>query len=167
MNKNQPIISIIVAVDANNLIGNKNTIPWKIPGELTRFRSITMDKPIIMGRKTHESIGKILDGRINIILTKNKKYKKKYVHIFNDFLECIKQFSSYPEIMIIGGSEIYNLALPYTNRIYMTQINSEFVGDTWFPNINKAEWNIIEQEQKIYKEKNISYSFLVLQRINV
>ena len=147
-------------------VGNKNTIPWEIPGELKRFRNITMGKPIIMGRKTHDSIGVVLDGRENIILTRNKNYKKNDVHVYNNFLECVKKFNSYPEIMVIGGSEIYNLALPFTQKIYLTKIKDEYTGDTWFPALNESEWNIVEQENKNYKEKDINYSFLILERVN-
>ena len=106
MNIKQNLVSIIVAMDAKNLIGNKNSIPWHIPGELASFRRISMGKPIIMGRKTHESIGKILDGRVNVVLTKNPNFKKKGVHVFNSLEDALTSFKNHQEIMIIGGEEI-------------------------------------------------------------
>ena len=90
-----PIISIIVAMDENNLIGKKDRIPWHIPSELSRFRDLTMGKPIIMGRKTHESIGKILEGRVNIVLTTNKKYTHDGVIIYHDLLKIFQDYSNY------------------------------------------------------------------------
>ena len=106
------IISIIVAMDKNNLIGQKSQIPWHIPSELKRFRSLTMGKPIVMGRKTHESIGRVLDGRDNIVLTSNKRYFKQGVIVYNNLEQIFKDFSHHKEIIIIGGG-IVGLTIAY------------------------------------------------------
>ena len=160
------LVSIIVAMDSNNLIGNKNNIPWHIPGELTRFRKITMGKPIVMGRKTHESIGKVLDGRVNIVLTKNLSFKKDGIYVFNNLEDALERFKSHGEIMIIGGEDIFKLAIPITKKIYITQIRKEFKGDAWFPKINYKEWKIIASEDRFSRKKNIEYSYIIYERVN-
>ena len=164
--KDLPLVSIIVAMDSNNLIGNKNNLPWHIPGELQRFKRITMGKAIIMGRKTHNSIGKILEGRMNIILSKNSSFKSKDAHVFNTLDDVLEKFTSNDEIFIIGGEEIFKLALPITQKIYMTKIHKNFKGDTWFPKINEIEWKVIDAENHFNEEKQIKYSFLIYERIN-
>jgi dihydrofolate reductase len=162
----KPIISIIAAMDDNNLIGNNNQIPWMLPGELKRFRKITMGKPIIMGRKTHESIGRVLDGRENIILTNNNLYKKEGALIFNNLNTIFKEFSSHKELMVIGGAEIYKLVLPFTNKLYLTHIHKKFHGDTWFPKICSSNWEIIEEEVHENKDIQIEYTYKTYFRIS-
>jgi len=166
MNIKQNLVSIIVAMDAKNLIGNKNSIPWHIPGELARFRRITMGKPIIMGRKTHESIGKILDGRVNVVLTKNPNFKKKGVHVFNSLEDALTSFKNHQEIMIIGGEEIYKLAVPIAKKIYITHVHTQFEGDAWFPEINYKHWKITSRENCYYEEKKIKYSYVIYEYIS-
>ena len=162
----KPIISIIAAMDDNNLIGNNNQIPWILPGELKRFRKITMGKPIIMGRKTHESIGCILDGRENIILTNNNSYKKEGALIFNNLNAIFEEFSSHKELIVIGGAEIYKLVLPFANKLYLTHIHKKFHGDTWFPKICLSNWEIIEEEVHENKDIQIEYTYKTYFRIS-
>jgi len=162
----KPLISIIVAMDKNNLIGKMKKIPWFIPGELKRFRNITMNKPIVMGRKTHESIGKILDGRENIVLSQNKSYTKTGIKVFHNFDEIITNYKNCKEIMVIGGSEVYKIALPFTNKLYITHINEVFEGDTWFPKLNFDDWNIIKSEDVFNNETQIQYSAKIYSRSN-
>jgi dihydrofolate reductase len=162
----KPIISIIAAMDDNNLIGNDNQIPWMLPGELKRFRKITMGKPIIMGRKTHESIGCILDGRENIILTNNNSYKKEGALIFNNLNAIFEEFSSHKELIVIGGAEIYKLVLPFANKLYLTHIHKKFHGDTWFPKICLSNWEIIEEEVHENKDIQIEYTYKTYFRIS-
>ena len=166
MTTRPPLISIIVAMDSNNLIGNKNDLPWHIPGELSRFKKITMGKPIIMGRKTHESIGKILKGRINIVLSKNPSFKKKDIFVFNNLKDALENFKTHKEIMIIGGEGVFKLAIPLAKKIYITQIHQQFEGDVWFPNINYKQWEVITREDCFSKEKEIKYSYLICERIS-
>ena len=154
----KPLISIIVAMDKNNLIGKKNQIPWYIPSELKRFRHLTMGKPIVMGRKTHESIGRILDGRDNIVLTSNTKYSKKGIAVYNDLDKVFDDFSSHDEIVVIGGSDIYRLAFPFVNKLYITYVEGSFSGDTWFPEFNLDDWRIISNENLKCLKSNTKYS---------
>ena len=154
----KPLISIIVAMDKNNLIGEKNNIPWHIPSELKRFRSLTMGKPIVMGRKTHESIGKILDGRDNIVLTSNQNYFKDGVIVYNDLMKVFQDFSNHEEIFVIGGSEIYQLAMPFTEKLYITYVQGSFSGDTWFPKLDLDDWEKVSCEDFVCSKTHIKYS---------
>ena len=162
----KPLISIIVAMDENNLIGHQNQIPWYIPSELKRFRSLTMGKPIIMGRKTHESIGKILDGRDNIVLTLDHKYSKQGVSVYNNFNKVIEDYSSHTEIVVIGGSEIYELALPLAKKLYITYVDGSYSGDTWFPKINLNDWVLDSSENLECAKSNIKYSLKIFSKVN-
>ena len=154
----KPLISIIVAMDKNNLIGEKNNIPWHIPSELKRFRSLTMGKPIVMGRKTHESIGKILDGRDNIVLTSNHNYFKDGVIVYNDLMKVFQDFSNHEEIFVIGGSEIYQLAMPFTEKLYITYVEGSFSGDTWLPKLDLGGWEQVYCEDFVCPKTHIKYS---------
>ena len=162
----KPLISIIVAMDKNNLIGKKNQIPWYIPSELKRFRHLTMGKPIVMGRKTHESIGRILDGRDNIVLTSNTKYSKKGIAVYNDLDKVFNDFSSHEEIIVIGGSDIYRLAFPFANKLYITYVEGSFSGDTWFPKFNLDDWRIISNENLKCSKSNTKYSAKIYHRVS-
>ena len=162
----KPLISIIVAMDKNNLIGKKNQIPWYIPSELKRFRHLTMGKPIIMGRKTHESIGRILDGRDNIVLTSNTNYSKKGIAVYNDLDKVFDDFSSHDEIVVIGGSDIYRLAFPFVNKLYITYVEGSFSGDTWFPEFNLGDWRMISNENLKCSKSNTKYSAKIYHRVS-
>ena len=164
MNDSKESVSIIVAMDLNNLIGDKNSLPWKIPGELARFRKLTMGKPIIMGRKTHEAIGKILDGRVNIVLSRDLSYNKDGISVYSNFTDAIKSVKDNSEIFVIGGEDIFKQCMPFAKKLYVTHINKEFKGDTWFPKIDKNKWKIISREDCFSNEKNINYSYLIYQR---
>ena len=167
MSIKSPPLSIVVAMDENGLIGNKNKIPWNIPGELKRFREITMGKPIVMGRKTHESIGRVLDGRKNIVLSSNLLYKKEGVTVYHNFLDIINDFSGHDEVMIIGGSEIYKIALPYTSKLYITHINEKYTGDTWFPEIDYSQWKIINNQNFVNSNISTKYTIKTYLKVNV
>ena len=167
MSIKSPPLSIVVAMDQNGLIGNENKIPWNIPGELKRFREITMGKPIVMGRKTHESIGRVLDGRQNIVLSSNSLYKKEGVTVYHDFLDIINDLSGHDEVMIIGGSEIYKIALPYTSKLYITHINKKYSGDTWFPEIDYSKWKIINSQDFINSNISTQYTIKTYLKVNV
>ncbi|MGL5245703.1 MAG: dihydrofolate reductase [Sarcina sp.] len=137
------MFSIIVALDKNNLIGKENSLIWHIPADLKRFKELTSGHKIIMGRKTFESLPKILPNREHLILTKNKHLviNNPQVKIYTDAIELIKKYSNCDEeIFVIGGGEIYSLLLPYTKKLYVTEILDEFTGDTYFPKIDTNEW---------------------------
>lgn len=153
------MISIVVAMDKNRLIGRNNELPWHLPADLAYFKKVTMGKPIVMGRKTHESIGRPLPGRDNIIITRNSEFNVEgciIVHTVDDILKLANGTTS--ELCVIGGSEIFKEVLPYTDRLYITEIDYSFDGDTYFPEIDHTEWELISREQGSSDEKN-PYTF--------
>jgi dihydrofolate reductase len=135
--------------------------------ELKRFREITMGKPIVMGRKTHESIGRVLDGRQNIVLSSNLSYKRDGVTVYHNFSDIINNLSGHNEVMIIGGSEIYKIALPYTSKLYITHINEQYSGDTWFPEIDYSQWKIINNQKFVNSDISTKYTIKTYLKINV
>ncbi len=161
-------ISLIVAMDRNNLIGDKNRLPWHLPADLKYFKAITMGKPIIMGRKTFESIGKPLPGRENIIITRNQDYQNDEVHIVHSLAKAIELAKTFTdtEVMIIGGAQIFEQGLTIASRIYLTQIDEQFAGDTYFPRLDSSSWRTISDEKHAPDEKNkYAYRFIVLEPI--
>ena len=151
----------------NRVIGIKNTLPWKLPADMVRFRQLTMGKPVIMGQKTFESIGKPLPGRTNIILTLDKNFAPSGCQValsIEDTLEIAKDFK---EVMICGGESIYRQFLPLAYRMYLTLIEGDFKGDAYFPEFNYNDWEEIERiENKPDKDNPYQYTFLTLQRKN-
>jgi len=159
-------ISLIVAMSANRVIGRNNKMPWHLSADLKRFRAITLNSPILMGRKTFESIGKPLDGRTNLILSKNPTYQPEGCFVFNSLEMALNTAKNVgEELFIIGGATLYEIALPLANRLYLTNIEAEFEGDTFFPELDLNDWNEIACERITDDEKvDFSYHFLVLER---
>jgi dihydrofolate reductase len=139
------LISLIVAMGQNRVIGINNRLPWRLPAEMRYFRDTTMGKPIIMGRKTHESIGRALPGRQNIILTRSRTYESVGCTIVHSVQEALAVAKG-TEVMVIGGAQLYELFLPLADRIYLTQVETEFEGDSFFPRIDRGEWSEISRE---------------------
>lgn len=158
-----PQISIIAAIDKNGLIGKSNHLPWKIKEDLNHFREITMGHPVVMGKKTWLSIGRPLDGRINIILTHDKYFSIPGCIIVNSIEQILTAYTS-QEIFVIGGAEVFKQFLPLTSKIYLTRILHEFEGDTYFPDVNWEDWQIISYEKQTSAEAYL-LSFEVWQRI--
>jgi len=160
------VISIIVAIAGKKrVIGTKGGMPWYIPEELKRFKEITMGHPIIMGRKTHESIGKALPGRTNIIITSNLAYQAKGCIVVHDLNEAFKMTQGKPgdnEVFIIGGGQIYKEVLPRTDKLYLTVIDKEIKGDVFFPDYSEFKKVIRQSEEQ--KSDGFKYKFLELER---
>jgi dihydrofolate reductase len=156
------IISIIVAMGNDNVIGIKNSLPWKIPADLEHFKKNTFGKPVIMGEKTFESIGKALPGRKNIVLTFNENFKADNSIVVFSIDDALKEVEKEEEVMIIGGASIYKQFLPLTDRMYLTLIHSDFGGDCFFPNFNDIDW--IEKERKEQESDGYKYDFIILER---
>ncbi|OOM81904.1 dihydrofolate reductase type 3 [Clostridium puniceum] len=163
------MLSIIVAVAKNNVIGKDNTLPWHISEDLKRFKRITSDKKMIMGRKAFESLPGILPNREHIIITRNKDFRvdSDMVTIVHDLNSLIEKYSKCEdEIFVIGGAEIYEQFLPHTKKIYLTQIDENFEGDTYFPKINYDEFNVEFTSETFTDKKNgLHYTFIDLERI--
>jgi dihydrofolate reductase len=160
-------ISIIVAMDEGRVIGNEGGMPWHLPADLKFFKSSTLGKPIIMGRSTHESIGKALPGRTNIVITRNTDFQADgcvIAHSIEDALALASKESA-EEAMIIGGGRIYEQTLALCQRLYITEIAVHMTGDTQFPQINRDEWEEVSREQFAADEKNaFNLEFVILDR---
>ena len=133
------IISFVAAMGRNKAIGKDNSLPWKLPADMKHFKDLTKGKPVIMGRKTYESIGKPLPNRKNIILTRDKNYKSKQCIVVHSVEEALSAAGSSEEAMVIGGSQVYHKFLPRTNKMYLTIIGADFEGDAYFPDYDKRD----------------------------
>lgn len=152
-------------MDRNHLIGNNNQLPWHLPADFAHFKSVTMGKPIVMGRKTFESIGKPLPGRTNIVLSRNPETRFEGVVCVSSFEEAIAVVPDAQEIMIIGGSTIYEMLLPKIDRMYITYVDGEFEGDAWFPQFDESQWFEKEAVIRQADEKNLyNCRFVTLER---
>lgn len=159
------IISLIVAMARNRVIGNAGEIPWKLTEDMRRFRLTTMGKPIIMGRKTFESIGRVLPGRLNIVMTRDPLFHAEECRVATSREDALAIAGDAKEVMIIGGEVIFKEFLPIANRIYLTVIDKQIKGDTFFPMIDDAEWSEIEREEHEPDEKNkYRYTFITLEK---
>jgi dihydrofolate reductase len=160
------IISLIVAMDDHRLIGSNNQLPWHLPADLKNFRHLTMGKPIFMGRCTHESIGRTLPGRHNIVVTHNPYYKASGCTVVHTLEAGLQAAGKVGEVVIIGGASLYQQVLPYAQRIYLTQVHGTFRGDTWLPGFDPRAWTEVWREHHDSDSKNpYSYSFSRLERI--
>lgn len=154
-------ITLIVAMTSNRVIGLNNKMPWHLPADLKRFRKITMGSPILMGRKTFESIGKPLPGRTNIVISRNPDYSQAGCLVFNDLKTAINAGCQMAgEVFVIGGADLYEATLPMAHTLYLTEIKKDFKGDTFFPEINPDDWAEQEREDIRDDPAGFDYSFL-------
>jgi dihydrofolate reductase len=143
------ILTIVVAADEHNVIGDKDTLPWRLPDEFKRMKEITMGKPLIMGRKTHESIGRILPGRTNIVITRDSsKVMEGAVPAVSleQAIELAKAEGA-AEAIIFGGGEVYRQALPLVDRVRLTRVHGTFQGDVTFPALPSGEWTLVQSQR--------------------
>jgi len=164
------MLSIIVAKASNNIIGKNNSLIWHLPEDLKRFKQLTTGHTIIMGRKTFESLGRVLPNRKHVILCNDAQLKveDENVEILEDISMLYKYINSDEENFVIGGATIYRLLMPYANKMYITEIDQEFEGDVSFPEINKEEWNVVEVEKGLKDEKNpYDYNYVTYVRKNI
>lgn len=158
-------LSLLVAMARNRVIGKNNTLPWHLPADLKHFKALTMGHPIIMGRKTYESIGRVLPGRTNVIVTRQKAYQVLgaiTVNSIDDALKvCQEGVEGNDEVFLIGGAELYRQTLGRCNRIYATEIQRDFDGDAFFPRIDMEEWQEISREKHFSEEADaFDYHFV-------
>lgn len=159
------MISIIVAASSNNVIGVQGELPWRLSADLQRFKALTMSKPVVMGRLTHESIGRALPGRQNIVITRQQGYAADGCDVVQSTDAAVAAAADAAEIMIIGGGDIYRQFLPRAHRIYLTRVDVELEGDAHFPSLDAADWQELASEEHAADESNeYSYSFKVLER---
>ena len=160
-------IALVVAMDEQRLIGYNNQLPWYLPADLRRFKAITMGKPIIMGSHTFTSIGKALPGRRNIVLSTRADFIAPECDVVPTVETAFALVKDEQEIMIIGGTRVYEQCLAHADKLYVTIIEHRFIGDTYFPAIDWTQWKIITEEQGIVDEKNpYPHRFIIAERIN-
>ncbi|MCK5926360.1 MAG: dihydrofolate reductase [Methylococcales bacterium] len=160
-------ISLIVAMANNRIIGKNNKMPWHLSADLKKFKQTTLGNPILIGRKTHESIGRVLPERKNIIISHNPHYQSKGCEVFNHIEGALENLANanHTEVFIIGGAGFYQSMLPHATTLYLTEIHKAFSGDTYFPEINVDEWqelarNNINNDPLV----DFTYSFVTLKR---
>jgi dihydrofolate reductase len=160
------IISLLVAADENNVIGKDNKLPWHLPSDLKYFKNLTWGMPILMGRKTFESIGKPLPGRKSIVITRSNEWQHENVDVVHSVEEAVEKASSYGanEIFVIGGAEIFRTSFASARRIYLTRIHHHFEGDVFFPPLN-TDWKLVSNKDVAPNQKNqYAHSFQVYER---
>lgn len=147
----------------NRVIGKDNALPWDLPEDLKRFRELTAHKPVIMGRKTFEAIGRPLPNRKNIIITRNKKYRADGCVVVNTKEQALKEAQGSEEVMVIGGEQIFREFFPIANKMYLTFIDEDFEGDTYFPEYNENEWKEVKREK--HKSEKYEFVFVDFERL--
>ena len=159
---------MIAALSRNRVIGRNNSLPWHLPEDLKHFKRVTMGKPLLMGRKTFESIGRALPGRTNIVLTRQPAFAAPGIVVVTDPQQALQlaQAETAEELMVIGGEEIYRLMLPMSSRLYLTEVDVQVEGDAYFPEFDPAQWRQLRRED--FSAGNAggnSYSFVLLERL--
>jgi dihydrofolate reductase len=160
------MIAIVVAASENNVIGKEGKMPWRLPKDLKHFKTLTLGHPVVMGRKTFESMGKPLPGRLNIVITRNGNYQAEGCEMTDTLEKAIATAQMHDtDVFIIGGGEIYRQALSLSDRIYLTRIAQNFEGDAFFPEIDLSKWKLIYEEFSAKDEKNAyDLSFLTYEK---
>ncbi len=160
------IVSLIWAMSDDGVIGIDNRLPWRLPADMRWFRQHTLGKPVVMGRKTFESLGaKPLPGRDNIVVTRDRSYQAEGVKVVTSPQEALEAAGQAEEVMVIGGAELYRQMLSRADRLYLTLVHGVFEGDTRFPELDLSAWQVVEKRDFSADEENPwSYSFLVLER---
>ncbi len=164
-------LALIVAAAENGVIGRNNALPWRLPEDLRYFKRVTMGKPIIMGRKTFESIGKPLPGRTNIVITRNPAFHAEGVNVVSsleaalELAQHIALIDGAQEVVVIGGAEIYQAALPQADRLYLTEVHASVEGDAVLPAIDWSQWREVSRERHAAQPPNdYDYSFVCYER---
>jgi dihydrofolate reductase len=161
-----PALSIVVAASENNVIGVGNGLPWRLPDDLRRFKALTIGKPVLMGRKTFESIGKPLPGRTNIVITRQSNWNAPGCISSASIAEAIERANA-PEVMVIGGAQIYAEVLPQVSTVHLTRVHTVLDGDAYFPELTPSEWRETErQDHEKDGGHQYSFSFISLRRVS-
>ena len=165
MKPSSPTISLIAAMANNRVIGINNSMPWHLPADLRHFKALTVGKPIIMGRKTWESLPGLLPDRPHIVVTSDLNYQAEGCQVVHSIDEALAAAGDVPEVMIVGGAAFYAAMLPQADHLYLTLIETTVEGDAFFPDYNPSDWREVTHERHAADEKNpFSYSFLTLER---
>ncbi|MCD8509498.1 MAG: dihydrofolate reductase [Bacillus sp. (in: Bacteria)] len=161
------MISMIAAMGKKNVIGFKGDMPWHLPNDLKYFKKVTTGHPVLMGRKTFESIGKPLPNRKNLVLTRNEDFSPEGVEVLHSIEEVRPLMEAEDEFFVIGGANLYEQLMPLADRLYITYIKASFEGDTFFPFIDDKEWKVVSSEEGLVDENNqYAHTFVVYERIH-
>jgi len=158
-------LSIIVAVANQNVIGINNTLPWHLPEDLKRFKALTMDHHIIMGRKTYESLGRLLPGRTTVIVTRNKSYQVEGAIVVHSLEAALAVTQQDDEAFLIGGAELYEAGLAFADKLYVTEVHADFEGDAFLPDLHLENWKEVERENHTTAQ-NLAFSYVTYLRIS-
>lgn len=155
------MISLIVAMTKNGVMGRQNQLPWHLPEDLQHFKQLTMGKPIIMGRKTFESIGRVLPGRRHIVITRNREWQRAGVEATHSFAEALQLVARDTEVFVIGGAEIFREAWPQVQKLHLTLIDADIDGDVQFPFLDwKKEFHVVSQSQVLQSSSGLAYQLI-------
>lgn len=162
------MIAIIAAMDRKRVIGQQNQLPWNLPEDLKHFKEVTMGHPIIMGRKTFQSIGRPLPGRENVVLTRDDTFQAEGITIVNSLTEALDRYKD-QDPFVIGGADVFQRSIPLSHTIYLTLIDQEFEGDAYFPELDlEHEFEVVEESERFVSDKEgIPYRFVTLKRRTV
>ncbi len=160
------MISLIVAVARNGVIGREGDLPWHLPADLKRFKGLTMGHHLVMGRKTWEEVGRPLPGRVMVVVTRDPRYRPEGAIAVNSLEQALQVAQGDDEVFIAGGGEIYRQALPLVDRMYVTRIHAEVAGDTTFPEVDLTAWRLVERAHREADEKHeYPFTFEVYDRV--
>jgi dihydrofolate reductase len=161
----QPLVSIVVAMDERGAIGHAGGLPWRLPEDLKRFKALTLGKPIVMGRRTWDAIGRPLPGRHNLVVTRHAGLALPGATVVSSLEQAFAAVQGAPEVCIVGGAEIYRLALPYTDVLHVTRVHATVAADTYFPAIEATDWEEVDCERHPADERHEhAYSFVEFRR---
>lgn len=159
-------VSLIVARSLNGIIGRDGDLPWHLSADLRRFKKLTMGHHMVMGRKTFESIGRLLPGRKTVVVTRSNDFDGQGALVANSLEQALQMAAADDEIFVVGGGEVYRQAIPLADRIYMTVVQTEVEGDTSFPELNRDQWQVVEQQHYAADEKNdYDHHFFIYDRV--
>lgn len=167
MSENKPRISIIAALARNRVIGIENRLPWRLPEDLAHFKALTLNHPILMGRKTFESLGRPLPGRTNIVITRNASYRPDGCLVADSIPAAVALCNGADEVFFIGGADLYRQAIPLADRLYLTEVDIESQGDAWFPEYDRSAFREVSRESHTGEKGDVlNFDYVVYERLH-
>lgn len=167
MSENNPRISIIAALARNRVIGIENRLPWRLPEDLAHFKALTLNHPILMGRKTFESLGRPLPGRTNIVITRNASYQPDGCLVADSIPAAVALCNGADEVFFIGGADLYRQAIPLADRLYLTEVDIESQGDAWFPEYDRSAFREVSRESHTGEKGDVlNFDYVVYERLH-
>ena len=161
---NRPMVTLVVARADNGVIGNNGKLPWRLRSDMHHFRAVTMGKPMIMGRKTFESLPRLLDGREHIVLTRDPSWRADGAVVVHDVDEALDAAGDVPEVTVIGGAEIYRLFLDRADKVWLTRVHGQPEGDTFLPDFSEKRWRQTHLAHGDPREGELPHDFVILER---